>query len=42
MSYYYSKYTGPQTNDIIQEIPTEDHEDHGGDNDSEEGDDISV
>ncbi|KAJ6083398.1 hypothetical protein N7467_007533 [Penicillium canescens] len=32
------KYTGPQTNDIIQEIPTEDNDDDDG----EEPDDISV
>ncbi|KAJ6019177.1 hypothetical protein N7499_009664 [Penicillium canescens] len=32
------KYTGPQTNDIIQEIPTEDNDDSDG----EEPDDISV
>ncbi|KAJ5748898.1 uncharacterized protein N7511_010594 [Penicillium nucicola] len=32
------KYTGPQTNDIIQEIPTEDHDD----NESEVSDDITV
>jgi hypothetical protein len=32
------KYTGPRTNDIIREIPTEDNDD----NDSEESDDITV
>jgi hypothetical protein len=31
------KYTGPQTNDIIREIPTED-----SDNDTEESDDIAA
>lgn len=32
-----SKYTGPQTNDIINEIPSEDNDD-----DCEEPDDFSV